>query len=210
MKKAGVILILMLTVFCQTVVFSKDNTIYEINLKSDKNRDIVLNLKSDFKSEIKPVKENEGSVYFDIKNAKLDKNFKTTYSKTNEPFSVVSQQIGSKVRIYLLGEDIDNFHAAFASNKGVNPFEFNKMWIIGLIAAFVSFVALKSYSATMRLTSDNVKVNNPMKTAMNLNRQLYSIRKKPELVLNSTNPVKSGVYVDFNRAKEQKDIKIAI
>ena len=49
-----------------------------------------------------------------------------------------------------------------------------------------------------------------MKTAMNLNRQLYSIRKKPELVLNSTNPVKSGVYVDFNRAKEQKDIKIAI
>ena len=109
-----------------------------------------------------------------------------------------------------MGEDIDNFHAAFASNKGVNPFEFNKMWIIGLIAAFVSFVALKSYSATMRLTSDNVKVNNPMKTAMNLNRQLYSIRKKPELVLNSTNPVKSGVYVDFNRAKEQKDIKIAI
>ena len=106
----------MLTVFCQTVVFSKDNTIYEINLKSDKNQDIVLNLKSDFKSEIKPVKENEGSVYFDIKNAKLDKNFKTTYSKTNEPFSVESQQIGSKDRIYLFRTDIDNFQTAFASN----------------------------------------------------------------------------------------------
>ena len=210
MKKFGVIFILLFTFVFQGMVFSKDNTIYEIGLGRDKNKNIVLNLKSDFKEEIKTVKEDGGSVYFDIQNAKLDKNFKTTYSNTNEPVSIVSQQIGSKVRIYLIGEDTDSLHAAFAANEGFQPFEFNKMWLMGIIAAFVSFVALRSYSATIRLSSGNANVANPMDTAINLNRQLYGTIKKPELVLNSTNPVKSNVYVDFNKAKERQNVKIAI
>lgn len=210
MKKFGVIFILLFTFIFQGMVFSKDNTIYEIGLGRDKNENIVLNLKSDFKEEIKTVKEDSGSVYIDIQNAKLDKNFKTTYSNTNEPVSIVSQQIGSKVRIYLIGEDTDSLHAAFAANEGFQPFEFNKMWLMGIIAAFVSFVALRSYSATIRLSSGNANVANPMDTAINLNRQLYGTIKKPELVLNSTNPVKSNVYVDFNKAKERQNVKIAI
>ena len=58
------------------------------------------------------------------------------------------------------------------------------MWFMGIIAAFVSFVALRSYSATIRLSSGNANVANPMDTAINLNRQLYGTIRKPELVLN--------------------------
>lgn len=208
MKKLAVLLVIICLGIFQTA-YSKENNIYEISVKKSPETGVItMQLNSDYMEKTKSVKENNGSVYFDIKNAKLSDNLKTD---PKEDISIVAQQIGSKVRIYLKGKDLDEIQAAFASNKA-QPFDCNKMAIMGIILAFVSFLALRSYSATIRLTTDTRAIKCPMKTAINLNRQLYEFgkRRSPEIVLNTTNVVKQDIYVDFQYAKDRKNVKIAI
>ncbi len=163
-----------------------------------------MNIQSEYKS---PVKNINGQ-YFDIKNAKLSKNFNADYKDKTSSLSIVSQQIGSKVRIYVKGNNTENIQTNITSKEGRAPVDLTKSV---LLALFLTLVALKSYSATIRLASDIEDIKYPMKEARTLNRGLLKVKKSPEIVLNSmTNTIKEDVYIDFQYAKDKKNIKIAI
>lgn len=189
---------------------TKQNNIYEINVNKTDSGTINLQLKGDYKENFQTVKENKESVYFDIKNARLAEGFKTDYKGD---LSVVAQQIGSKVRVYLKGENSDKTHAIFVAPKGFQPVDYNKAAALCGILGLLTIVAIKSCSATIRLAKADLTVKTPIKAAGDLNRQLceFGKRKSPELVLSASNPIKqqNEVY-DFQFAKDKKNIKIAI
>lgn len=207
MKKIIIFLIAACMMF---MVLSKLNTnnIKEIDINTNSNNAPIVNIKSDYTDNYKAVRQNKGSVYFDIKNAKLTDNYKINYSAD---LSVATQQIGHKVRIYLRGENINGASIMFTSDKGINTTDYNSLALISGILALVSVLAQKSYSATMRMKTRSTSVKSPIQTAMSLNRQLSeSGRKKPEIVLRqATNPIHTEVY-DFQFAKNRKNTKIAI
>ncbi len=203
----------LLSVLCISFLiasFVNVNTIHEIGVVNNGSSNLVLSLKSDFAQKMNLVKENDRSVYYDLKNARLDKDLISSYLAD---VSVVTQQIGSKVRIYLKGKNIDNIEVAFVGNNGFMPIDYNQIAIICGLLSLISFVATKISSATMKLKEKRVTLITPVQSAMNLNRQFYEFgtRKSPELVLSSaiTNPIQTEVY-DFQYAKNRKNIKIAI
>lgn len=203
----------LMSVLCISFIiasFLNVNTINEINLDKDTDSKVVLSIVSDYAQKLKLVKENNNSVYYDIKNSKLNEELKTNYIGD---ISVVTQQIGSKVRVYLKGENLENTEVAFVANSGFMPVNYSQMALFfGLISLF-SILVTKLSSAKMELEEKRVTLITPVQSAANLNRQFYEFgtRKAPELVLSSafTNPVKSEVY-DFQYAKDRKNIKIAI
>lgn len=207
MKKIIILLLIMGSLF----LFFKNadkNIIKEANILKSQN-EIILNLKSDYKTDINLVKENSESVYFDIKNAFLKEDYKVT---GEGDLSVLSQQIGDKVRIYLKGNNLSAPIVQIEALKQNAPFDYAFFAIISFLTAFLLILAQKSYSATIKLRENTVSVKTPMQTAMNLNRSLYDKdRRKPEIVLNKyyTNPVKTEIY-DFEFAKNRKNTKIAI
>ncbi len=209
MKKIITVLTIFIILFINSA--QAKNSIYEIGIVEAKNGDTEVNLLSDYKQNVKVVKENELSSFFDIKNSTLSDNFKTNYS-TSVDTSIVAQQIGSKVRIYLKDNKSDNIKVAFNAKKGELPFDYNKIALSVLFLGFIAFVAKRFYSVTMNLKADELAIKSPMKTAINLNRQLmeFGSNKNYEIVLNSVNTIKNPKVADFNYAKDRKNIKIAI
>lgn len=201
MKKLAICLFIAMTgIF--SMVFSKENTINEVKLNSQMGAP-VLNISSEYKEKL-----NFEDNYIDIKNAKLSDGFKADYADKTSSISIVAQQIGSNVRIYLKGVDINNIKTQIEANKGNSPIDWPKST---LLALFLTFVALKSCSATMKLASDIENIKYPVNEAKTLNRGMFKINKSPEIVLNSmTNTIKEDVYIDFQYAKDKKNIKIAI
>lgn len=213
MKKIALVLVLLFLLITRTA-FSKENLIYEINLNNKLNDEgkVELVLKSDFKGDIKTVEENKNSVYFDIENAKLSDDFKTNFNGKNSAVSIVSQQIGSKVRIYVKGENPNMFTASLFSEKNIKNTMYTPWYPLLAFMILVSLVAIKVCSATIKMSSKraNIQKRNSMNDAARLNRKLYGTKTAPVLVSKSTNPIRPNVYVDFNRAKDKQNIKLAI
>ena len=90
--------------------FSNNNFIYSINVTRDENLsdNVKLEIKSDYKTDIKNKIDEMGREYFDIKDASLKENFAVQYNNANGVESVIAQQIGNKVRIYVTGNDIQD------------------------------------------------------------------------------------------------------
>ena len=95
--------------------FSSDNFIYAINVNREEvaGKNIQLNIKSDYKTDIKHKIDEVGREYFDIKDASLKENFSVQYNNANGVESVIAQQIGNKVRVYVNGNDIENIAVNF-------------------------------------------------------------------------------------------------
>ena len=208
MRKITVFLILACIAFTVLGVTNK-NKINEAYAQYNPKGDVILNIASEYNNKIKTVKENNESVYFDIKNSYLEDGYK---SSSESGLTLLTQQIGNKTRIYVKGENLNNIKVIFDSRNGSYPFNYSLFAILTGIFALFLYVVQKSYSATIKLKDEMHSVKTPMQTAANLNRSLYEQnRKKPEIVLNRvyTNPIKTEVY-DFEFAKNRKNTKIAI
>ena len=188
----------------------QQNNIKEAYIEKADNGSITLNLKTDYSDKLNMVWENDSSVYFDLKNARLSDSYKTDYTAD---ISVVTQQIGRKVRIYLKGENLHNLKAVFMADKMAAPVDYGEMGFGFVILSLIMLIAQKSYSAKMKERTESIYVKTPIKTAMYLNKQLNetAVRRRPEIVLNGayTNPIQNEVY-DFQFAKNKKNTKIAI
>lgn len=90
--------------------FSSSNFIYSINVVPDKGttNGIKLEIKSDYKADIKSKIDEMGREYFDIKDSSLKENFAVQYNNVNGVESVIAQQIGNKVRIYVTGDNVED------------------------------------------------------------------------------------------------------
>lgn len=207
MKKLIIISLIFASMIFTILAKTNTNSISEISINTNKELAPIVNIKSTYIENFNLIKENEKSVYFDIKNAKLTNNYKTDYSTD---LSIVTQQIGSKIRVYLKGDNLDGTSVVFNSDKGINTTDYNALALLSGMLALVYLLAQKSYSATIKMKSKTTS-KMPIQTAMNLNRQILETdRKKPEIVLRkATNPIKNEVY-DFKFAKNKKKTKIAI
>lgn len=107
MKRIILALLLSLLLLPQAA-FSNDNFIYAINVNRDKisTGNIELLIKSDYKTDVKNKTDEAGREYFDIKDASLKENFTINYNDAEGIESVIAQQIGNKVRIYVKGNNI--------------------------------------------------------------------------------------------------------
>lgn len=201
MKKLGICLFILLTGVLSTV-FSKENIINEISLNNNKGA-MILNIESEYTGNSAPADN-----YIDIKNAKLADSFNADYTDKTSTASIVVQQIGSKVRISLIGKNINEIKTQINPKQGKPPVDWTKSVLVAMV---LTFVALKCYSDTIKLASDIENIKYPSDEVKMLNRGMLKIKKRPEIVLNSlSNPVKEDVYIDFQYAKDRKNIKIAI
>ncbi len=207
MKKAVILAFILIITVC-TICFSKTNNIYSADI-SNKNGVLTLNLRSDYNEKIKVSKENPYNIYFDIENAKLSDRFMANSNDT----SVMVQQIGSKVRIYINGGHFKDVKTNMTGHKGNMPMNPNKI-VFGLMFLYlIGYLARKAYFDTIELAKDKSTTIH-IKTAIDLNEQLYNMDRKSSPVIaahNMTNTIsKQDVYVDFQYAKDRKNIKIAI
>ena len=207
MKKAVILAFILIITVC-TICFSKTNNIYSADI-SNKNGVLTLNLRSDYNEKIKVSKENPYNIYFDIENAKLSDRFMANSNDT----SVMVQQIGSKVRIYINGGHFKDVKTNMTGHKGNMPMNPNKI-VFGLMFLYlIGYLARKAYFDTIELAKDKSTTIH-IKTAIDLNEQLYNMDRKSSPVIaahNMTNMIsKQDVYVDFQYAKDRKNIKIAI
>ncbi len=207
MKKALILAFILIISIC-SVCFSKTNNIYSADAVI-KNGNLVLNLKSDYKEKVKIARENSTSVYFDIENAKLADRF---MANSNE-MPVMVQQIGSKVRIYLHGGNFNEIQTNIMATKGTMPINPNKVVFGSIILCFMIYLARRAYFDTIKLAKDKSTTIH-IKTAIDLNKQLYNMDRKKTPVIaayNMTNTItRQDNYVDFQYAKDRKNIKIAI
>ncbi len=212
MRKIIFLIILILISFTQTS-FAKENTIREIEVtKADNN--IFLNVKSDYKEPFKTAK-NSGNYYIELDDSKLDDNYKTNAA---DNMGILTQEIGSKVRIYVIKNNPNDenllFQANLISEKGQKPYDYNKIGITAGILGFILILALKFYSDTIKLAINGTKIKSPSRNdeGVYLNKQLLKERTKPQIVhLNSaTVPINQDVYVNFEYAKNKQNIKVAI
>ncbi len=209
MKKAVVLIILSAAFILYFNMSSYKNLIYGADIINN-NGNLTLNIKSDYKEDIEPVRENQKSVYFDIKNAKLSDNFMSE----SDNMIIVAQEIGSRVRIYLTGEDIENLNASISANRGNTPFNKGKTAAEAVFVLSLLYLVKRSCFDTIKTAKPKI-TQTPVREAMSLNRQLYDMNKRNIPVIaasNMTNPVNKNpeVYVDFQYAKDRKNIKIAI
>lgn len=207
MKKAVILAFILIITVC-TICFSKTNNIYSADI-SNKNGVLTLNLRSDYNEKIKVSKENPYNIYFDIENAKLSDRFMANSNDT----SVMVQQIGSKIRIYINGGHFKDVKTNMTGHKGNMPMNPNKI-VFGLMFLYlIGHLARKAYFDTIELAKDKSTTIH-IKTAIDLNEQLYNMDRKSSPVIaahNMTNTIsKQDVYVDFQYAKDRKNIKIAI
>lgn len=113
MKKFITVVLFALLLLPQAA-FSGNNFIYSINVTNDKETDnVVLDVKSDYKTKIKYKLDESGRRYFDIKDASLKENFSVNYGNASGIEGVIAQQIGSKVRIYIKGDETENIAVNF-------------------------------------------------------------------------------------------------
>ncbi len=118
--------------------FSNNNFIYSINVARDENLsdNVKLEIKSDYKTDIKNKIDEMGREYFDIKDASLKENFAVQYNNANGVESVIAQQIGNKVRIYVTGNDIQDVTLNF-NNVENQPYPDKSAGYALLVFAFV-------------------------------------------------------------------------
>ena len=210
MKKIVFLAIFIIVALFQKEAFANENIIREIGVNAN-NDTIYLNIKSDYKEPYKTVKQNDGSFYVELKDAQLDDNYKTN---SIEDTGILTQQIGSKARIYVLGDNTNKkIQTNLISQKGEKPVDYNEFGMILFLVGSLFVLALKFYSDTIKKAFDgnSVKCLYDDKEEVMLNKELLKNKIKPELVQhNKTNPITNEVFVNFEYAKNKKNIKIAI
>ncbi len=208
MKKL-IILLVLSCVFFSIANLCVENNIFETSAQVNSDNKVVINLKSDYKNDVKVVKEGASSFYFDIKNATLAKSYSALGS---ENLSILTQQIGKKVRVYLKG-DIDGvLYVNSISNWDKTLPDYGFLSLLTGILSLLFLLVFKIYSATIRLKEETFYIKAPMTSAMSLNKKLYTIdRRKPEIITAKkySNPIENDVY-DFEFAKNKNNVKIAI
>ena len=207
MKK--ILVVLSFIILSLYLIFSlKSNIIYGADI-SAADKSLNINLFSDYEEKVEAIRENNESVYFDVANARLSDDFKINASG----FSVMTQQIGSKVRIYVKGGNFENLNTVFKAKTNGMPFGKSKTAANAVIFLFMVYLARKAYSDTIKIAKGK-SASDKIKTAVNLNRRLYNMDKKAPVIVsanNMTNVItKKSDIVDFQYAKDKKNIKIAI
>ena len=104
--------------------------------RSNLSDNVKLEIKSDYKTDIKNKIDEMGREYFDIKDASLKENFAVQYNNANGVESVIAQQIGNKVRIYVTGNDIQDVTLNF-NNVENQPYPDKSAGYALLVFAFV-------------------------------------------------------------------------
>ncbi len=150
--------------------FSSDNFIYAINVNREEvaGKNIQLNIKSDYKTDIKHKIDEVGREYFDIKDASLKENFSVQYNNANGVESVIAQQIGNKVRVYVNGNDIENIAVNF-NNVENQPYpDKSAGYALGLFV-FIVCVVFRTFKKKAKRLKAKAKYiqNNASKTVYN-------------------------------------------
>ena len=115
-KAKFLLLTILITV---TSVFAQENIISSVTISkaNDNINAYELNIDSTEAADYKMSKEDEKSVYFDLKNAVLAEDSATYYNDVTNIDSVVVKQIGhNKVRIYLQGKNVKNTKIVFSNS----------------------------------------------------------------------------------------------
>lgn len=136
--------------------FSNNNFIYAINVNPDDvlTNGIKLDIKSDYKTNVKTNIDEAGREYFDIKDASLKENFAIQYNNVSGVESVIAQQIGNKVRIYVTGNGIEDVAINF-NNVEVQPYPDKSAGYALLVFAFVVCVLFRMFKRKAK----TIKVN---------------------------------------------------
>lgn len=192
MKKIILILLFGVLLIPQCA-FSNDNFIYAINVNREEvaGKNILLNIKSDYKTDIKHKIDETGREYFDIKDASLKENFVIQYNNANGVESVIAQQIGNKVRVYINGNDIENITVNF-NNVENQPYpDKSAGYALGVFALIICavFRAFKKKAKRLKAKAEYIQ-NSASKTVYNnlmekkTSAKIYDNRN---LTLNSLN-----------------------
>ena len=180
MKK--IILCLLFFIFLlPQAAFSSDNFIYSIDVSRDStDKHVVLNIKSDYMTKITNKVDEAGREYFDIKDASLKENFSVKYNGASGVESVIAQQIGNKVRIYVKGENTNGTLLNF-NNVENQPYPDRSAAYALCIFALISFAILSVFKKKAKKLNDKA---NFLQNATS--RAVYSnlMEKKPDI--NST------------------------
>ncbi len=187
--------------------FSNSNFIYAINVSPDdiSSGNIKLEVKSDYKTNVKNRIDEMGREYFDIKDASLKENFVIQYNNVNGVESVIAQQIGNKVRIYVNGSSIKNVTVNF-NNVESQPYPDKSAGYALLVFAFavcallgifkrkaknIKTKALKNKIQTVKNTASKTVYTDLMKRrALNGANRIYDNRN---LTLNSLNKRRENI-----------------
>lgn len=177
--------------------FSNDNFIYAINVNRTEvaGNKIQLNIKSDYKTNIKHKIDEVGREYFDIKDASLKENFSVQYSNANGVESVIAQQIGNKVRVYVNGNDIEDIIVNF-NNVENQPYpDKSAGYALGVFALIICAVFRACKKKAKRLKAKAKFIQNSAKN--NASKAVYNnlmekktsakIQDNRNLTLNSLN-----------------------
>lgn len=144
--KKYLILLLLALIFLPKKVFSNNNFIYSLEVIKDSDSPVYeLVLKSDYKAKIKSKSESDNSIYFDIKNASLKENFSAMYDNAQGIESVIAQQIGTKVRIYIKGDNTKNTKISFTTveKQNLSDTSVNYVLIVSILSILALFAALE-------------------------------------------------------------------
>lgn len=173
MKKIILILLFGVLLIPQCA-FSNDNFIYAINVSraetADKN--VYLDIKSDYKTEIKHKLDEADRQYFDIKDASLKENFSVQYNNANGVESVIAQQIGNKVRVYVSGNDIENVTVNFDNVENQPYPDKSAGYALGVFALIVCAVFRVFQAKAKRLKKRAKIVQNSAKN--NASKAVYN------------------------------------
>ncbi len=136
--------------------FSNNNFIYAINVNPDEvsTNSIRLDIKSDYKTNVKNSIDEMGREYFDIKDASLKENFAVQYNNVSGVESVIAQQIGNKVRIYVTGNDIEDVVINF-NNVETQPYPDKSAGYALLVFAFIVCILFRMFKRKAK----TIKVN---------------------------------------------------
>ena len=202
--KRIIILLLFGMLLLPQCAFSNDNFIYAINVNRDEisGSNISLNIKSDYKTNIKHKIDETGREYFDIKDASLKENFAVQYNNANGVDSVIAQQIGNKVRVYVNGSDIENISVNF-NNVENQPYpDKSAGYALSVFALIVCaiFSAFKKKAKRLKAKAKFIQ-NNASKTVYNTLMEKKTSNKvydNRNLTLNSLNKGKSIVHPNIS------------
>ena len=117
-KKSFVILVaLLLGIFLALPSFGAQNIINSVVISKNAKGVYELGIDSSKTVQYKQFTDDEGGVYFDLKNSKMAKNVSTVYDDVIDISSVSVKKIdNNKVRIYIKGKNVKNIQIAFINS----------------------------------------------------------------------------------------------
>ena len=202
MKK--IILCLLFFIFLlPEAAFSSDNFIYSIDVsRNPADKNVTLDIKSDYMTKVTNKVDEIGREYFDIKDASLKENFSVKYNEASGVESVIAQQIGNKVRIYVKGENTEGALINF-NNVENQPYPDRSAGYALCIFALISSAILILFKKKAKRLNDKAKILH--NTA---SRAVYNnlMEKKPNT---SSNVIRDNRNLTLNNIKKEQIKSIA-